>query len=163
MVNKSSLSIYEEMLEEAYNEGIIVKEVELQSNASGLYKNNKIAINKTIASQYEKNCVLAEELGHYYTTVGNIINLKNSYNRKQELQARKVAYNKLVPLAKLAEKYFSGFANNLSEMAEELEVTADFLTEALEYYESKYGKYVDTGKYLIVFSPFHVYKKENVY
>ena len=30
----------------------------------------------------EKACVLAEELGHHYTTIGDIIDQKESENRK---------------------------------------------------------------------------------
>lgn len=162
MVN-ASLSVYEEMLEEAYKNGLIVKEVELQSNALGLIRDNKIAINKMIDSQREKNCVLAEELGHYYTSVGDILDLNNISNNQQEIKARGVAYNKLIPLKKIANVYFSELPKNIYELSELLEVTESFLKEALKYYESKYGKYTIMGEYLITFSPFHVYKKENVY
>ena len=36
----------------------------------------------------EKASVLAEELGHYYTTVGNILDQEDAGNRKQEHKAR---------------------------------------------------------------------------
>ena len=49
----------------------------------------------------EKACVLAEELGHHYTTVGDIIDQKESENRKQELNSVHIAeitYNTLILL-----------------------------------------------------------------
>lgn len=51
---------------------IVVKEQNLLSH-DGLIKGNKIAIRKNIETQKEKSCVLAEELGHYYTSSGDIL------------------------------------------------------------------------------------------
>ena len=49
-----------------------VKEKPL-SESDGLIKGNRIAIRKDIPTQTEKACVLAEELGHYYTSSGDIM------------------------------------------------------------------------------------------
>ena len=43
----------------------------------GLCRGSFIAINKNLNTT-QKKCVLAEELGHFYTTTGNIIDLKNN-------------------------------------------------------------------------------------
>ena len=61
-------------------------------NIKGLYCNNTVAINKSISTQAEKSCVLAEELGHHYTTVGDIIDQTKASNRKQEYRARLYGY-----------------------------------------------------------------------
>ena len=39
----------------------------------GLYCDGTIALSKDMYIETEKACVLAEELGHHYTTVGDII------------------------------------------------------------------------------------------
>ena len=72
---------YDELLIEADKLGIIVKELDLKTR-DGHCKGNKIAIHKNL-SNYEKACVLAEELGHYYLTVGDIKNQKDINNKKQ--------------------------------------------------------------------------------
>ena len=43
----------------------------------GLYCDGYIAINKDIETETERACILAEELGHYYTSSGDIIDQRN--------------------------------------------------------------------------------------
>jgi hypothetical protein len=50
----------------------------------GLYVDGNIALSDKLDTTNEKTCILAEELGHHYTTAGNILNQSNSNNRKQE-------------------------------------------------------------------------------
>lgn len=99
-----------------------------------------------------KSCVLAEELGHYYTTVGNILDQTNASNRKQERRARLWAYDRLVGLSGIVKAYRHG-CESLTETAEYLNVTEDFLLDALKEYESKYGTSVVCGEYEISFTP----------
>lgn len=70
---------YEALLDEAFQEGLIVKEKPLKYN-NGRIKGKRIAIRKDIDTFTEKGCVLAEELGHHYTSVGNILNMSDSGN-----------------------------------------------------------------------------------
>lgn len=49
-------------------------------------------------TQTEKSCVLAEEIGRRYTTIGDILDQNDMNNRKQELRARLWAYNKQIGL-----------------------------------------------------------------
>ena len=79
------------------------KEANLKTR-SGNRKGNRIAINKNL-SNYEKFCVLAEKLGHYYLTVGYITNQKDISNRRQELLARKWGYNKKVGILGLIKAF----------------------------------------------------------
>ena len=107
---------YEDLIQEAYDQGVIVKEICLKSNSDGLYKNKKIAIaiNKnTLFTVSEKNCVLSEELGHYYTSCGNILNLSDIKNAKQEHQARLYAYDKLIGLTGLINAWKSNCILNM--------------------------------------------------
>lgn len=141
---------YDELLIEADTLGIIVKELDLKTR-DGHCKGNRIAIHKHL-SNYEKSCVLAEELGHYYYTVGDIRNQKDISNRKQEFLARRWGYNKKVGLLGLIEAFENGCVNRY-EIAEFLNVTIEYLNEAIDYYASKYGVMHRIDDYIIYFSP----------
>lgn len=141
---------YEDLLIHSDNEGLKVKEKNIQGNDGRIF-GNRIAIRRKI-TQTEKACVLAEELGHYHTTAGNILNQDLTSNRKQELQARLWAYNRLIGLYGIIDCYRAG-CRNLHEMAEHLNVTEEFLSEALERYLHKYGECVRLDNYVIYFEP----------
>lgn len=142
---------YERLLDEAYCLNITVKELNLHGN-KGKVNGNRIAIKKDIPTLREKACVLAEELGHYYTTVGNISNQDIVSNRKQELIARLIAYDKQIGLIGIIKSYESG-CHNIYEMAEYLDVTEEFLLDAIECYRGKYGEYAKIDHYIIYFEP----------
>lgn len=147
---------YEILLNEAASRQLIVKEKELKQY-DGLIVGNKIAIRKDIDTATEKSCVLAEELGHYHTTVGDILDQSKAENRKQEYRARLWAYNKMITLDKLAEAKSAGCRNRY-EIAEYLEVTEEFLQEAVDAYKKIYGSgFHQHGDYLICFDPFNIY------
>lgn len=140
---------YETLLEEAAKDKLIVKEKDLRSS-DGRIKGKKIAIRKSIPTSVQKACVLAEELGHHYTSYGNIINLNDTANRKQELRSRAWAYNKKIGLIGIVNAY-KQHCRNLYEVAEYLEVTEEFLEESLRYYRSKYGVSAQIDNYVIFF------------
>lgn len=142
---------YEKLLDEAHSEGLIVKEKYIPGYGGRIYK-NRIAIHNEIRTFSEKSCVLAEELGHHYTTVGNILDQSSVSNRKQELRARMWAYNKLIGLLGIVKSYEHG-CRSLYDMAEYLEVTEEFLKDALERYRQKYGMYTIVDNYIIYFEP----------
>lgn len=140
---------YEELLKEADSLGLIVKEKPLQGT-DGRILNRRIAIRKDIETQTEKSCVLAEEIGHHATSYGNILNQNEISNRKQELQARLYGYNLKIGLSGIISAFQAG-CKNLFEMAEYLEVTEEYLREALECYRRKYGVYTTLDNYIIYF------------
>ena len=142
---------YEALLEKAYEEGLIVKEKPLKYN-NGRIKGNRVAIRKDIETSTEKACVLAEELGHHYTSVGDIIDMENAQNRKQERQARLWAYNKLIGLRGIIGAYEAGCQSRY-EIAEYLEVTEEYLADCIEAYRDKYGVGVAVDNYYIMFIP----------
>lgn len=142
---------YEELLKEADSIGLIVKEKPLQSGDGRIF-NNKIAIRKDIPTQTEKACVLAEELGHHFTTYGNILDQSNVANQKQEYRARLYGYNLQIGLRGIISAHTGG-CRNLYEMADYLDVTEGYLKEALDCYQSKYGEYVKVDNYMIYFIP----------
>lgn len=150
------MNAYEHLLSSSA-ENIIVIEKNFKSQAKGLCKGNKIGISKTISTSAEKSCVLAEELGHHYTTVGNILDQSSVSNRKQELRARMWAYNKLIGLIGIIKSYEHG-CQSYHEMAEYLDVTEEFLRDALKRYHQKYGVCTTVDNYIIYFEPLGVVK-----
>lgn len=141
---------YEDLLKESDEIGIIAKEKNLPVS-KGRIKGNRIAIRKGL-SEREKKCILAEELGHYYTGVGNILDQSIEENRKQENLGRIYAYNKLIGLIGIIDAY-RNHCRSLHESAEYLDVTEEFLLEALEHYKSKYGRCVTVDNYIVYFEP----------
>lgn len=141
---------YEELLLETDNNKLVTKEKNLPVS-KGRIKGRRIAIDRKLTTT-EKACVLAEELGHHYTTVGDIMDQTDVSNRKQERRARIWAYHKLLSLDDLIDSYKFGCRNKF-EIAEHLNVTEDFLVDCLEYYKEKYGLYVRQDNYLIYFEP----------
>ena len=144
---------YETLLEEADSQFLVVKEKPLRAH-NGRIKGNRIAIKKDIPPT-QKACVLAEELGHHYTTVGNILDQSKAENRKQERRARLWAYRKMFDLIDLVSAYKHGCRNRY-EIAEYLEVTESFLQEALDTYKEKYGPYTKVDRYVVYFEPLGV-------
>lgn len=145
---------YEQLLTAADQDGLLVKEKKLTKH-DGLLKGKRIAIRKDIETQAEKSCVLAEELGHYYTSSGDILDQDNIMKQKQEYRARLYGYNLKIGLTGLIRAYEAG-CRNLYEMAEFLDATEEYLREAIRCYRSKYGVCAAVDNYVIYFEPFAV-------
>ena len=144
---------YELLEDQACEDGVDVIQYRFKSDKiKGLYCNGVIGLSDTISTTKEKACVLAEELGHYHTTVGNIIDMSVIQNRKQERQARLWAYNNQVGLYGLIRAYEHGCASRY-EVAEYLEVTEEFIQEAINCYRDKNGAYTIVDNYIITFIP----------
>ena len=143
---------YEELLDTADQLDLAVKEQPLTVH-DGLIRGRRIAIRKSIETQAEKSCVLAEELGHYFTSFGNILNMDEIQNRKQELRARLYGYDMQIGLIGIIECY-KHHCRSLYEMAEYLQVTEEYLKEDLECYSRKYVEnHVTIDNYAIRFVP----------
>ena len=145
---------YEQLLTAADQNGLAVKEHSLTDH-DGLLKGKRIAIRKDIETQAEKSCVLAEELGHHYTSSGDILDQDNIMKQKQEYRARLYGYNLKIGLTGLIRAYEAG-CRNLYEMAEYLDATEEYLKEAIQCYRSKYGVCAAVDNYVIYFEPFAV-------
>lgn len=145
--------IYDNLLDEADKENIyVIENAKFQSKASGLINNDVIGINKNVRSSAQRSCILAEELGHYHTSSGNILDQSSVANRKQELHARAWAYNRLIGLYGIINAHRAGCINGY-EIAEHLNITEEFLNEALQYYRNKYGLCTTVDNYVIYFEP----------
>lgn len=151
--------MYEKLLNKAHKHGIDTFEQPMQPKIKGLYSDNVIWINKNIKSTTEKACILAEELGHYHTSFGDILDQSTLGNRKQERLARKWAWNYLVTPEKLVESFKKGCRSRY-EIAKFLNVTESFLEEALTFYREKYGTEIKVdGKYTLYLDPLAVYRR----
>lgn len=147
------MTAYETLLEEARRRNLIVKEVHFRS-VDGLIKGRKIGIRKNIATSAEKADVLAEEIAHWESTSGNILDQCDplSMNRQQERRARFRAYNKRIGLQGIIDAWEYGCQNNY-EAADYLGTSQKFFEEALECYHQKYGVCVEHNGYTIIFEP----------
>ncbi len=154
------MTTYEKLTAETEKEDIYLVEYSFDNKKiKGLYIDKTITINKNIKTEKEKNCVLAEELGHHFTSTGDILNQKKTENERQEKKARNWAYEKLVSLDKLISAYVLGVRDK-HELADYLDVTVDFLKEAIKHYKEKYGLYTQVNKYIIYFEPLGILRKE---
>ncbi len=150
---------YEKLLKK-YSDELIINETEL-NDLKGIYANTSagsvILIDKNL-TQTEKRCVLAEEVGHHYTAVGDVTNQNNITNIKLENNGRAWAYEELVPLISILRGYLAHCSCRF-ELAEYLNVTEEFLLEAIEYYKRKLGLFYRIDNYTIIFEPLGVYER----
>lgn len=144
---------YETLLQEASDHDVyVIENAPFESDAKGLIKDDVIGLNQTLGSSAEKACVLAEELGHYHTSVGNIIDTKDISSAKQEYIARMWSYNKMIGLQGIIEAY-KHKCTSKHDMADFLNVTEDFLDEAIRAYTHKYGMCTQVDNYVVFFTP----------
>ncbi len=137
--------------------GITVKEKPLQSS-DGRISGNNIAVREDIESDTEKKCILYEELGHLFTTVGDITRCCSIDALKQERRARKWAYETYMPIESLYAAQEAG-CDELWDTAEFLGVTEEFLRDALSCYEAMYGPRSDVGLFTISFNPLNIERR----
>lgn len=151
---------FDSMAFEVEEHGIEIIEYKLSNTRiKALYSDEIITLNAAYAAtEVENKCVLAEELGHYYTSSGNILDINDLRNAKQEKRARNWAYEKLVPLDKLIEAFKDGVKNRF-ELTEFLDVTEEFIEGAIKHYRQKYGLCVRYSDCLIYFEPLGVLRQ----
>ncbi|MCI8948604.1 MAG: hypothetical protein HFG49_01005 [Lachnospiraceae bacterium] len=112
---------YDELLIEANNNGLIVKEKPLKFY-DGRINGRKIAIRQSIPSLKKKACVLAEEIGHFHTNTKDILDQQQVISKKLERAGRMWAYDKLIGLSGIIRGYRAR-CQNRHELAELLGVT----------------------------------------
>ncbi len=136
----------------AYDHHIDVIECELPSaKLKGLYVDDVVYLKQNM-TQAEETCILAEELGHYETSDGNILNYRDQNSWKQEIKARNWAVDKLVTLDKLIDAFETGVRDKY-ELAEYLNITNDFLDYSITRLRQQYGISVSHSDYVIYFEP----------
>lgn len=144
---------FEQLLDEAYREGAHVYErYRFKSSSKGMNVGNKICLSDKLQNSAERASILAEELGHYHTGAGKIIEQSTVSHRKQELRGRLWGYNRLIGLGGIIDAYNKGCTSR-HETAEFLDIPEEYLAEALEYYRGKYGKRAVVDNYIVYFEP----------
>lgn len=142
----------EKLEQEAYEQNVPVDYINFRSDRiNGLYVDGSIAVRAGMTAAKTAD-TLAEELEHHYTSVGNILDLKDVSNRKQERIARVRAYDRRIGLSGIIQGYRS-HCRNRHELAECLGVSEEFLDEALQYYKERYGCFARLDGYVIAFEP----------
>lgn len=102
-------------------------------------------------SKTEFTSVLSEELGHYLTTVGDIVDQDTNEKRKQERKARDVGATLVVTPDDLLKCYENGY-ETIESCADFLGVTKETFTSAINYYRRKDDAVLTENKDVIVFN-----------
>ena len=121
----------------------------LPENVDGIYlKSNDsfpiIGINYNIVNDKMKySIVLAEELGHHFTSVGDSSVMFNSYSKrlildKSEIRALKWATEYILPLEKLKPAFLKMHNRQIDSIYNELEVPHEFLLARLKFLSHRF-------------------------
>ncbi len=147
--------IYDELMKEADDNHINVDENYSFADKSyeGLYVDGNIALSDELETTAQKSCILAEELGHHYTSYGVIIDQKDPNNRRQEFKARCWGYNRVIGLNGLIRAYESHQCFSLDDMADFFGVTGEYIVSCIQRYKDKYGCFTEHRGYIIMFEP----------
>ena len=123
------MSKYEALIAECEEE-VVIEERNMRND--GLYADGFVWINGRLTSA-AKVCILAEEIGHHMTSVGDILDQEDIDSYKQEHAARVWAYKKLLPIENIYCAAMQGYAEPW-QMAEEFDLDEEFVRAALKYY-----------------------------
>lgn len=123
----------------------------------GLYFDNIILLHKNIDTSAERTCVIAEEVGHYFTTVGDILDKTELHKAKEEEKARRWATNELIDPTMFIDAFKAGVSNRW-ELSHFLGLTEEFIEEALVYFKKLYGERITISEYTIHFDPLWIFK-----
>ena len=103
-----------------------------------------IGINRNIVNDKIKySIVLAEELGHHFTSVGDSSVMFNSYAKrlqldKAEIQALKWATEYILPIDKLKPAFLKMHNRQIDSIYNELEVPHEFLLARLKFLSHRF-------------------------
>ena len=138
-------------------ENIELIEDDIPGRVKGLYFDNIIVLHKRIDTQSEKNCILAEELGHYFTSNGIQLNQSSNETIKQEYQALRWATKQMLDPIRLIDAFKAG-VNSRWELSQFLDVTETFIENALIHFKKLHGDSLAINEYIIHFDPLWIYK-----
>lgn len=151
---------YEIILNE-YSKEVDIVETNLYERIGlyGVYRNGIIFLEHSL-NLTEKKAILIEEYNHFKKTVGIILDENIIENAKQENLARRLTYERLLPLESIITCYYDGFIY-YHEVAEHLSISEELLIEAVNYYKATMGIVFHFRNYMIVFgNTITVQKKE---
>ena len=125
-----------ELLHLIEKENIILDEELKIQKTSGIYINTPginptIGISKNVSNDKEYYSILAEELGHHFKTIGNLIKQETSYienvlKQKEELKAKLWASNFFISDEEFIQAILD-CTNNIYTLAEKFNVTEEII------------------------------------
>lgn len=143
------------------NAHITIKETnKLPTNLKGLYVDGLILLQHNLTTE-EKLEVLGEELAHHDITYGDILDTEELWKFKFEQKARRLGFEKIIPLSSIIKAYHSG-VHNKYELSNYLDVTEGYIDQTLEHYQQKYGLSTWYDNHLIQFSPLRVFEYKEI-
>lgn len=153
------MGLYEETL--IQHDYIEIREADvLPDNLDGVWLGDLILIKRGLSDR-EKAGILFEELAHNKLTYGDIADYSKFNNRKFENYARRPGFISAVPLREIVEAYNYG-VRNLYELSEYLQLSEEYILEAIEQYKKIYGIGTHYGEYSITFEPLRVYRYKEI-
>ena len=126
-------------------------EPRMPDHQKGLIIGNVVYLNPRQSNQ-ELAETVAEEISHYETTVGNIIDLSDKDNRKQEKKARDLGAVMLVSPFDIIECFEQG-CRYIWECAEYIGVSESIFNLAVQWYSRKWDGIWTNNGYAIYFKP----------
>lgn len=120
---------YDDLLAE-YDERLCIEERDMKND--GLYGDGCVWIRRSMSSA-RKACILAEEIGHYETSSGDILDQRDPNNVKQENKARRWAFEKLLPEENIYLAAMNGYVTTW-DIADYFDLDEEFVKAALRYY-----------------------------
>lgn len=123
---------------------------------SGLYVDQHIYLNKN-KNYYNHVGTMAEEIGHYMTSTGDITDYSNINNARQERRARRQGIRLLIPLERLIECYELGITYEY-DIILHLEIDNQYLKIAIDEYKALFGIEKIFHGYRIIFDPLNIIK-----
>lgn len=136
------MTLLETMEEDCAAAGVAIERHPIPGQIEAVYYNDPsaspiIVLDDSIRTQAGMACRIAEELGHHYTTCGDILtnpNISKIVVRKAETVARRWAFKYAVSLSSIVDAWDAG-ARSLHDMAEHIGIEEPFLKEAIETYD----------------------------
>lgn len=110
---------------------------DLPPKLSGFIQEKDVWINTNNSMVHQKE-TMAEEIGHYFTSSGNILNLDSIEKRRQENVARRWGYMKVITLDGLI-ACFKNDISSLNDILDFFEVSEEYFWQAIDVYRQKYG------------------------
>lgn len=155
---------FEALEDIAAQEDILVVTTHIPRNLRGCYvapddKQAVIALSDALESE-ERLPVMAEEVGHHFTSSGNLCRVCSHEYERQEYRARGWGYRCVLPLDQIGDAYVACDANAPS-MSEYLSVPASYLENAISYYRGKHGVSHSTERFNYRFEPYFVVTKKS--
>ena len=160
----SKLSLSEQLDQEIYDEGILVRRDYLfDKNIGGTYYRSNmvsfpiITINTMIKTTVEENVIKAHELGHHYTGTCDAISSQKEVQRREEYRAHRWEVQRLLPPERLIELFNRGCTSPM-EILDIVDIPYEEFYFAMDLWESVHGPQLEKGQYTITWHPFDIHR-----